>query len=210
MTKTFISRSAFLVCSAVLATLLLCVGAAGVEAAPKVSASMVTGAITSQPIGHYEFCQRYRAECEVRSKPGPARLVTDHGWDVVREVNLNVNHTIEPMTDMQLYGREEWWEYPTYAGDCEDYVLLKRRRLLQAGFTEADLLITVVRKPDGEGHAVLTLRTSEGDFILDNLTDEIKPWYETPYTYLKRQATFDTGRWVTIENGRDVPVAALK
>lgn len=180
------------------------------QAAALAPASMVTGSITSQPIGHYEFCLRYKAECQVRSKPGPARQVTAHGWDVIREVNLNVNKTITPMTDMEVYGREEWWEYPVDAGDCEDFVLLKRRDLLQAGFSESDLLITVVRKPDGEGHAVLTVRTSVGDYILDNLVDDVKLWNETPYTYLKRQATFDTGRWVTIESGKDVPVAALK
>ena len=67
-----------------------------------------------------------------------------------------------------------------------------------------------MRKPDGEGHAVLTLRTSEGDFVLDNLVDEIKNWRETPYSYLKRQASNNSGRWVTIENGSDVLVGALK
>jgi predicted transglutaminase-like cysteine proteinase len=196
--------------AAIMALPLLLLANVAAHAATFATASMVTGGITSQPIGHYEFCLRYKAECQVRSKPAPARQVTDHGWDVIRAVNLDVNKTITPMTDMEVYGREEWWEYPVDAGDCEDFVLLKRRRLLQAGFSEADLLITVVRKADGEGHAVLTVRTSIGDFILDNLVDEVKPWTETPYTYLKRQASFDTGRWVTIESGKDVPVAALK
>ena len=56
-----------------------------------------------------------------------------------------------------------------------------------------DLLITVVRKPNGEGHAVLTVRTDKGDFILDNLTDTVKPWEATGYRYLKRQATTKNG-----------------
>ncbi|PZU85998.1 MAG: transglutaminase [Shinella sp.] len=172
---------------------------------------MQTGSVTSQPIGHYEFCRNYRDECNIRTKPGPAARVTAHGWDVVREVNLSANKTITPMTDMEIYGREEVWAYPVDAGDCEDFVLLKRRKLMEAGFSPADLLITVLRKPDGEGHAVLTLRTTEGDFILDNLVDEVKLWTDTPYIYLKRQASFDTGRWVTIENGAaDVMVGALK
>ncbi len=70
--------------------------------------------------------------------------------------------------------------------------------------------MTVVRKPDGEGHAVLTLRTAQGDFILDNLENEVKLWTETPYSFIKRQASNNAGRWVTIENGRDVLVGALK
>ena len=34
-----------------------------------------------------------------------------------------------PMTDQDLYGRDEVWAYPADAGDCEDFVLLKRKKL---------------------------------------------------------------------------------
>jgi predicted transglutaminase-like cysteine proteinase len=184
--------------------------AASVQAENKGSLSMVTGGVTSQPIGHYEFCQKYAAECNVRNKLTAPPRVTDYGWKLVREINASVNNSIIAMTDQEIYGRDEVWEYPTTAGDCEDYVLLKRKMLIENGFSVSDLLITVVRKPDGEGHAVLTLRTTEGDFILDNLSDDVKLWTNTPYTYLKRQASFNTGRWVSIEDGRDVLVGALK
>lgn len=178
--------------------------------APKTLLSMTTGSVTSQPIGHYDFCRLHRDECSVKTKPGALPRLTPHGWDVVREINLSVNSAITPVTDADAYGREEVWSYPVDAGDCEDFVLLKREKLMDAGFSPADLLITVVRKPDGEGHAVLTLRSAQGDFVLDNLVNDVKLWTETPYTYLKRQASFDTGRWVTIENGTtDVMVGAL-
>lgn len=184
--------------------------AASVQAENKGSLSMVTGGVTSQPIGHYEFCQKYAAECNIRNKLTAPPRVTEYGWKLVREINASVNAAIIAMTDQEIYGRDEVWEYPTTAGDCEDYALLKRKMLIDNGFSVADLLITVVRKPDGEGHAVLTLRTTEGDFILDNLSDEVKIWTDTPYTYLKRQASFNTGRWVSIEDGRDVLVGALR
>ncbi|MBO9655679.1 transglutaminase-like cysteine peptidase [Agrobacterium sp. SOY23] len=184
--------------------------AASAMAEIKGSPSMVTGGITSQPIGHYEFCQKYADECNIRSKVTPPPRVTDYGWGVVREINTSVNTTIVAMTDQEIYGKDEVWEYPTTAGDCEDFVLLKRKKLIERGFSVADLLITVVRKPDGEGHAVLTLRTTDGDYILDNLTDDVKLWTDTNYTYLKRQASFNTGRWVSIEDGRDVLVGALR
>ncbi|WP_169734110.1 transglutaminase-like cysteine peptidase [Ciceribacter selenitireducens] len=178
--------------------------------APKTLLSMTTGSVTSQPIGHYEFCRLHRDECSVKSKSGALPRLTPHGWDVVRDINLTVNSAITPVTDADAYGREEVWAYPVDAGDCEDFVLLKREKMMEAGFSPADLLITVVRKPDGEGHAVLTLRSAQGDFVLDNLVNDVKLWTETPYTYLKRQASFDTGRWVTIENGTtDVMVGAL-
>lgn len=171
---------------------------------------MSVGAVTSQPIGHYDFCKAHAAECNVRSQPGPAPEVTEFGWNVVREVNVAVNGAIRPRTDEEMFGIEERWSYPQLEGDCEDYVLLKRFMLMERGFSPNDLLITVVRKRDGEGHAVLTLRTSEGDYILDNLSDEVKLWTETSYVYLKRQASFHSGRWVSVENTTDVLVGALE
>jgi predicted transglutaminase-like cysteine proteinase len=171
--------------------------------------SMVVGNLTSQPIGHYDFCKRHFDECNVRSQPTLAPKVTDFGWDVVREVNVSVNSAIMPRTDLEMHGIEEYWSYPVTEGDCEDYALLKRLMLLERGFAASDLLLTVVRKRDGEGHAVLTLRTAEGDFILDNLDNEVRLWTDTPYTFLKRQASFHTGRWVSIENSTDVLVGAL-
>ena len=177
--------------------------------APQQGASMTVGNVTSQPIGHYDFCQRHTDECGPIRNIGPVDM-NAAAWALVNQVNLRVNKTIRPATDMEVYGQEEYWEYPKTAGDCEDFALLKRRMLMQSGISASNLLMTVVRKPDGEGHAVLTLRTKQGDFILDNLEDEIKVWNQTPYSYLKRQASFNTGRWVTIENGNDVLVGAVK
>jgi len=174
------------------------------------SRTMKTGRITSQPIGHYEFCKIHRNECMAVSKPGPAPRVTEYGWTVVKDVNTKVNFSVMPKTDMEIFGREEVWAYPDVAGDCEDYVLLKRYMLIERGFSAADLLITVVRKPDGEGHAVLTLRSTDGDYILDNLEDTVKPWHDTPYRYLKRQSSDNSGRWVTIENHSPMFVGSVR
>ncbi|MBD9444511.1 MULTISPECIES: transglutaminase-like cysteine peptidase [Rhizobium] len=171
--------------------------------------SMVTGAATSQPIGHYDFCQSHRNECGPNRNVSPAEM-SEGKWGMVRSVNTMVNNNITPMTDKEIYGKDEVWAYPTTAGDCEDFALLKRRILIQRGISPANLLLTVVRKPDGEGHAVLTLRTSNGDFVLDNLASNIKPWFDTPYSFIKRQSSNNAGRWVTIENGRDVLVGALR
>ena len=171
--------------------------------------SMVTGAATSQPIGHYDFCQIHRNECGPNRNTSPAEM-SDAKWGMVRSVNATVNNSITPMTDKEIFGKDEVWAYPTTAGDCEDFALLKRRILVQRGISPANLLLTVVRKPDGEGHAVLTLRTTNGDFVLDNLASSVKPWFDTPSSFIKRQSSANAGRWVTIENGRDVLVGALR
>ncbi|WOC15999.1 transglutaminase-like cysteine peptidase [Pseudochrobactrum sp. MP213Fo] len=171
---------------------------------------MSTGGLTSQPIGHYELCKRLPNECNITfNQTAPAKL-DQTVWAKIVQINTDVNARIHPMTDIELYGQEEYWAYPVTAGDCEDYVLLKRRELAQAGVPLSSLLITVLRKPDGEGHAVLTVRTDRGDFILDNLTDTVKNWQETDYTYLKRQAANHTGRWVSIETPSNLVVGAIK
>jgi predicted transglutaminase-like cysteine proteinase len=172
--------------------------------------SMIVGGVTSQPIGHYEFCRRNVVECSIRLPSSPAPNLSARGWAAIEDVNRSVNKRIAPRTDKQIFGQEEVWTYPTTEGDCEDYALLKRRELARRGFSLSDLLITVVRKQDGEGHAVLTVRTAKGDLILDNLEAEVRAWNETSYTYVKRQSSSDTGRWVSIESGKDIPVGSVR
>lgn len=165
-------------------------------------APMLTGSLTSQPIGHYEFCKANPVECSIRPRDTGPLLLTDAVMSLILATNQTVNAAVKPMNDIDIYGKDEVWAYPDRGvGDCEDYVLEKRRRLNHDGVSLADLLITVVRKPDGEGHAVLTVRTSKGDLVLDNLTDAVKQWDETGYRFLKRQAADHTGRWVSIRDG---------
>jgi len=118
------------------------------------SQSMVIGGFTPLPIGHYDFCKSHRAECEIRSQDvGPAHMTTKL-WQEIASVTLTVNEKIKPMSDLDLYGQDEFWAYPDSGfGDCEDYALEKRRLLINSGIPVSDLLMTVVRKPDGEGHA---------------------------------------------------------
>ncbi|UGY10150.1 transglutaminase-like cysteine peptidase [Phyllobacterium pellucidum] len=184
--------------------------ALGANSASASEAFMTTGGLTSQPIGHYELCKRMPEECSIRSRNIMPEKMSHDFWQLIVNVNSDVNQKIKPLTDKEIYGVEEYWAYPDKVGDCEDYVLLKRRDLMQQGISPANLLITVVRKPDGEGHAVLTVRTDKGDFVLDNLVDGVKNWSETEYTYLKRQATNNTGRWVSIEAPSNILVGSVQ
>lgn len=195
-------------------TLLLLATAAQMSAfgaAQAAGSFMNTGGRTTQPVGHYEFCQRLPQECrQATPKQAPVEL-TRKLWARIVDVNNAVNTGVQPRTDMEMWGKEEVWSYPDSGyGDCEDYVLEKRRRLMQAGVPAGDLLITVVRQPNGDGHAVLTVRTGMGEFILDNLEPRVLAWTETPYTYLKRQSQTNSGVWVTINDGRADAVASVR
>jgi predicted transglutaminase-like cysteine proteinase len=164
---------------------------------------------TLPPIGYVNFCQEHRADC----RPGPRfadRIqLTPAKFGQIEEVNTAVNTEIAPETDLDLYGKPEYWTYPTTKGDCEDYVLLKRRILIERGFPESTLLITVVRDENDEGHAVLTVRTDRGDFILDNKRREVMRWVDTPYTFIKRQSEKNPLVWISLLPPETAPQTAV-
>lgn len=170
---------------------------------------MATAGLTTRPTGHHEFCKQHRAECQIKTR-GDARVhLTSDRWNQLVAVNTAVNRAITPVTDEELFGREEVWVYPKTKGDCEDFVLLKRRELIDKGWPVGSLLVTVVRQKNGEGHAVLTVLTDRGDIVLDNLNPQVMVWSQTEYHYIKRQSEFDTGRWVAIDDARMQSVGSL-
>jgi predicted transglutaminase-like cysteine proteinase len=148
------------------------------------------------PLGYIAFCKEHAPDCRPDGKKPVEVVLTTTSYDQLVEVDDSINHRIKPATDMEVYGVPEKWEYPVDRGDCEDYVLLKRKTLLDAGWPQSALLITVVLDTHGEGHAVLTVVTNRGDYILDNLTDKVLPWQETAYRYVKRQSQYDEQNWV--------------
>ncbi|MDN2581877.1 transglutaminase-like cysteine peptidase [Aquibium sp. ELW1220] len=184
-------------------------GLGGAQSGAASAQSLGTGGLTSQPIGHYEFCKSSPSECSTATPDrGPVRM-SNALWNRISSVNVTVNADIRPMSDVDVFGKDEVWAYPTDGvGDCEDYVLEKRRQLSRS-IPLSNLLITVVRKKNGEGHAVLTVRADQGDFILDNLTDEVKTWDKTGYRFLKRQASSHTGRWVSLVNDQNMMVGSV-
>jgi predicted transglutaminase-like cysteine proteinase len=172
-------------------------------------ASMKTGAATTQPVGHYDLCQNLPSECAQFAGSKRPLGLTPQVWTLLQKINNSANADIEPVTDQDLWGVPELWSYPQKRGDCEDYVLFKRRQLMENGLSGHDLLITVVRQPNGDGHAVLTVRTDRGDFVLDNLEPKILLWTKTPYRFLKRQSVEAPGEWVSISDGRAPMVGSV-
>ena len=184
-------------------------GAFGTAATASDSFMETTGRST-QPVGHYYFCQSIPSECDQRTPRARPITLTRSLWSKIVAVNNQVNTRVKPLTDMEIWGKEEVWSFPDRVGDCEDYVLEKRRILMRAGIPAGNLLITVVKQPNGDGHAVLTVNTDRGDFVLDNLDGRVLVWTETPYTYLKRQSTKYSGTWVSISDGRAVAVGSVR
>jgi predicted transglutaminase-like cysteine proteinase len=155
------------------------------------------------PIGWVEFCNEHAKECATTASEPRDVVLTSKVWKDLVRVNRWVNESIKPVTDMDHWGVVERWSYPDDGrGDCEDYVLLKRRMLMQAGWPREALLITVVRDKKGDGHAVLTVKTDKGEFILDNQAEEILLWSETGYRFVKRQSQSNPNAWVSLGDTR--------
>jgi predicted transglutaminase-like cysteine proteinase len=194
--------------SLIIASLVLTFSALQVQAAEGAAFANEYGK-TRPPIGFVKFCATNGKECRSgplltsRIKMNPER------WNELFRVNTKVNTSIQPATDEELYGQVEYWTYPTTAGDCEDYLLLKKRELEARGFPSSALLITVVLDERNEGHAVLTVASDTGDYILDNRRDDILLWSETNYKFLKRQTQRDPKQWVSLDNSKTIATAAL-
>ncbi len=169
------------------------------------------GAATSVPYGWVDFCGRRPEECALgKLNPLDVRL-TSKSWATLVKINKRVNDAIEPITNFDHWGTNlDHWDYPVDGkGDCKVYALYKRKLLVDAGFPRQALLMTVVRDLNGEGHAILTVKTDHGDFVLDNLSDEVRSWDATGYRYIKRQAQFDPNVWQDL-GGAVGPTAAAQ
>jgi len=164
------------------------------------------GDVTRAPIGWVEFCVEYKGECDTKPSQPRDIVLTPKAWADMVKVNDWVNETIKPVTDLDHWGVVERWNYPDDGyGDCEDYVLLKRKMLVKAGWPREALLITVVRDKKGEGHAVLTVKTNRGEFVLDNQENQILAWDKTGYRFVKRQSQSDPNVWVALGEPRVAP-----
>src|SRR5262249_49383900 len=169
-------------------------------------AFITVGDVARAPIGWIEFCIEYRPECATTPSEPRDVVLTAKAWSDMLKINAWVNESIKPMTDLEHWGVVERWNYPDDGyGDCEDYVLLKRRMLTQAGWPREALLITVVRDKKGDGHAVLTVKTDRGQFILDNQEPDVLPWTKTGYRFVKRQSQSDPNLWVSLGQPRIPP-----
>jgi predicted transglutaminase-like cysteine proteinase len=159
------------------------------------------------PVGFVKFCAANPGECKSVGRRVKRIEATPAVWNTLYKLNAQINAEIAPVSDDELYGVPEFWTYPVNAGDCEDYLLLKKRELEARGFDSGALLITVVLDEKNEGHAVLMVATEQGDLVLDNRRNDILLWNHTGYTFLKRQSQQDPRAWVALT---DAKLPALK
>jgi predicted transglutaminase-like cysteine proteinase len=163
---------------------------------------------TAAPAGFISFCIRFPDQCAAPADQPETVTLTKQVWTTLEDVNAQINRAVKFEDDKEHYGRAEFWTIPTDGyGDCEDYALAKRKALIDAGLPEKALRVAVVRTWKGEGHAVLTVSTDHGDYVLDNREWEILPWTRSKYIWLSRQDAENPMAWVSLQRTRPLLLA---
>lgn len=140
------------------------------------------------PLGYQLMCLKTPQECK---GGGAAKVkVTTDVMATLKRVNSHVNRTMKPRND----SGPDIWTVGSSVGDCEDYVLNKRRALIKAGIPASSLRIAYVKTRKGEGHAILVVKTNGKDLVLDNLTATIKPLSQTGYRIISMSGA-DPRKW---------------
>lgn len=157
---------------------------------------IVAGQPTLAPFAHVRFCLTFPGDCAISQGLSSVEL----GSSTLRQlasVNGLVNSRIHPVEDASTDAGDVW-QVGVASGDCEEFALTKRRNLIALGWPSRALRIAVARTGSGEGHAVLVVKTSRGDLVLDNRTDEIKPWTQTDLRWVKIQSGDNPRLWYTM------------
>jgi predicted transglutaminase-like cysteine proteinase len=167
------------------------------------STAMPAGSATDvAPPGFISFCSRFVDQCVNSANNAPRVHLNLAAQTLLKAVTRSVNRAIWPETDERHYGRGEYWDIPTDGyGNCKDYALTKRAKLIEAGLPERALRLAIAITPRENRHVVLTVSTDHGDLVLDNLNDDVKPWTEIAYQWIERQDNSGGLGWETFPQG---------
>jgi len=154
---------------------------------------------TLAPMAFTQFCLKYPSDCKSGRLllEGDRIELNDMRRSELETINRTVNSSIRPERNEDGLAGEKWLLSPL-RGDCNDYAVTKRHQLIARGWPARTVLLSEVVTVSGEHHLVTVVRTDSGDLVLDNLTDQIKPWSRTPYRWLRIQTPKNPNYWASI------------
>ena len=166
------------------------------DALPTTTFIPVSSTPAAIPSGFIGFCLRYSDQCDLPANAPTSMTLTEQNWDLLNRVNRTFNASIRFVDDRKHFGVTDYWTIATDGnGDCDDFALTKRKALIDAGLPVAALRIAMVLTDTREQHAILTVTTDRGDFVLDNLSDDVRPWAALRYSWFERQDAKTSWRW---------------
>lgn len=154
-------------------------------------ATLVIVGYTLAPTGFYVLCANQPRQCEPVAVRRPVAIRE------IDAVNRRVNAAIRPQPEPP---GQDIWKVGGSAGDCEDYALAKRDALIAAGVGSANARLAVGVLPSGEHHAALIVSTRRGDFVLDNLTNGLRPLGQQSATSISVQSARGPRLWQRVRH----------
>ena len=110
----------------------------------------------------------------------------------LNSVNSKWNNQITQITDLEHYGKREFWTFPQDdKGDCEDHAIPKKQALEKLGIQS---FFAECKTETGRKHIVLMVFTKSGAFVLDNRRKVVILAKYTGYEWLKIQFPGDVWR----------------
>lgn len=174
------------------------------QSPPLATPAPITASAPALPASADQASLRSDASSLAAAQPPQPIAMTPDVWSKINHINAKVNRSMIARTDEETYGVADYWDTPLEEGrekgDCEDFVLEKRRALIEAGVPAHALNIALVITDRGESHAVLLVSTRDGDFVLDNLSPWVRPWNRTSYRWVERQVDGSPFKWAMIED----------
>jgi predicted transglutaminase-like cysteine proteinase len=124
------------------------------------------------------FCTRYPEAACTNSSAAVVSLDAGKRREL-SEVQRTVNEAMTYRSE-----RTDVWTIGGAFGDCEDYVVTKRQRLIEYGLPPNALSFAIVSR-HGIQHMVLLVRTTTDVLVLDSLVPEVASWADTRFrTYV--------------------------
>ncbi|MER8853783.1 transglutaminase-like cysteine peptidase [Mesorhizobium australicum] len=156
--------------------------------------------------------------CDHESPAFAAMVSAAQGKGFVEKLSFidsGINHLIAYKKDSVVYGKLDYWAKPSEilanrAGDCEDFAILKMTALLRAGIPARSMSLVVLQdRKRGFFHAVLSVSTASGAYILDSLNDTVLkdsalPNYQPLYSFSTDRA------WIHGSKSGDAQMADVK
>lgn len=167
---------------------------------------MAEGTRVVAPKGFRAFCSRFVGQCDGTGDRQVVPLTADKLAEL-RSVQYGVNQRVTYKSDLEVYGISEYWMFPTHSGDCEDYALEKRQRLINMGWPRSSLLFAAGQLQNGEYHLVLVAVTDQGDIVLDSNRMDLHHWQDMPIRWIMRQSARSERVWRTIKTNRSIRTA---
>lgn len=147
---------------------------------------------TLPPFAFVKFCAQQPDQCARQGDDGIV-ILTGEKRAFLQRINFEINNEITYTSE-----DAEEWKVSVREGDCEDFAMTKRQRLLDAGWPSGALRLATARTKLGIGHVVLVVTTHQGDLVLDNRTNIVKPWFATALHWLKIQSPENPRNWLAL------------